>query len=378
MMSPDGKPDIQPRRLERLLKALVDIYSPSGKEEELLEFTEDYLKKVGLKIVRQEVDDDRANLIVLPGGKEDTAEIELCFVGHVDTVAAYELEDYQSRKEGDTIFGLGTADMKAGCAAMIEAFTVLSGYPDTFPPVGLALVVDEEEDNKGAKALVEEYSFPWAVVGEPTNLEPCLGHYGYLEVLLRTQGKQAHSAMPERGQNAIEHMLKLLLEVIRYFTSGSPGLVYNIRELTGFPSGFVVPAICEAYLDLHLPPESSIDVLKTELEQVVRASRDAIPGLDAILRFEEAYSGYRISAERPMVGKLSEVYRQMALPWEPQSFRSHSDGNILWTAGVDPIILGPGRLEAAHAQGESVSFAQVVQAARLYLNLALSLKGTED
>jgi len=42
-------------------------------------------------------------------------------------------------------------------------------------------------------------------------------------------------------------------------------------------------------------------------------------------------------------------------------------------AGVDPIILGPSRLEAAHTAEESVLFSQVVQAARLYLNFILAL-----
>ena len=58
---------------------------------------------------------------------------------------------------------------------MIEAFTVLAEQAGTFPPVGLALVVSEEEDNSGAKALVDEYSFSWAIVGEPTDISPCLG-----------------------------------------------------------------------------------------------------------------------------------------------------------------------------------------------------------
>lgn len=362
--------DVQPERLKKLLKDLVDIYSPSGKEEEVIEYTYRYLKKHGLKVTKQEVDEDRFNLIVFP---EKRNEVELCLVGHLDTVTAYDLDDYGFHEEGDTVFGLGTADMKAGCAAMMEAFTVLAGRRGAFPPVGLALVVDEEEDNKGAKTLVREYSFPWAVVGEPTNMVPCLGHYSYLEILLRTRGKRAHSAMPELGQNAIETMLKLLLKVTEYTMSKSQGLVYNIRELSGFPGGFMVPDICEAWLDLHLPPNSRIDVLKAEMEQLVAAASRDITELDAHLSFEDTYSGYQISPERPLVRKLQEVYEKMSLPWETQDFRSHSDGNVLWTAGVDPIILGPGRLEAAHTPEEAAPFSQVVQAAHAYLNLALSL-----
>ncbi len=361
---------IQPARLKGLLKDLVDIYSPSGKEEQITEYVEKYLKKHGLRVIKQEVDESRYNLITLP---KERNEVELCFVGHLDTVTAHDLEDYGFSEEADFVFGLGSVDMKAGCAAMIEAFTVLAQKGDAFPPVGLALVVGEEEDSSGAKALIREYSFPWAVVGEPTNLAPCLGHYGYLEVLLRTEGKRAHSSMPELGKNAIETMLRLLLQVTEYASSAPHGLVYNIRELSGFPGGFVVPDTCEAWLDLHLPPNSKIDVLKTELEQLVSSARNSIPGLNAHLKFEETYSGYLISPERPLISKLKETYEKMSLPWEPQDFRSHSDGSTLWAAGVDPIILGPGSLEAAHTPQESLPFQQVIQAAKLYLNLALCI-----
>jgi acetylornithine deacetylase len=362
--------DVQPERLKNLLKALVDIYSPSGKEEEIIEYVEVYLKDHGLPVIKQRVDENRYNLVVLPENKD---ELDVCFMGHLDTVTAHDLEGYGFSEEEDSIFGLGTTDMKAGCAAMIEAFTVLAERGGALPPVGLALVVGEEEESDGAKTLVREYTFPWAVVGEPTGMVPCLGHYGYLEVLLRTRGKKAHSSMPELGQNAIETMLKLLLKVTEYITSIPKGVVYNIRQLSGFPGGFVVPDTCEAWLDLHLPPDSRVDVLKAELEQLVEEVDEGNLSLDTYIRFESTQSGYRISPKRPLVKKLKEVYKKLSLPWEPQDFRSHSDGNVLWASGVDPVILGPGRLETAHTPEESVDFRQVIQAAQLYLNFALSV-----
>lgn len=361
---------IRPERLKSLLKEIVNIYSPSGKEEEILEYLGKYLKKHGLKPVRQEVDENRYNLLVFP---QDQDEVDLCFVGHLDTITAYDLDDYGFHEEGDTAFGLGTADMKAACAAMIETFIALVENGGPLPSVGLALVVGEEEEGDGARALITDYGFPWAVVGEPTDMRPCLGHYGYLEIQMRTQGKRAHSSMPELGQNAIEAMLKLLLQVTDYATSSPYGLVYNIRELSGFPGGFVVPDICEAWLDMHLPPDSRIDVLKTELEHLVEQANESIPGIDVHMKFEDTHSGYRISEERAVVKKLKEVYQNVSLPWKPQDFRSHSDANVLWAAGVDPIILGPGRLEESHTPEESVSLDQTVQAAQLYLKFALSL-----
>src|SRR4030042_2227000 len=232
LRTPNKPMNIKPKRLKNLLKDLVDIYSPSGKEEEIVEFTEKYLKKQGLAVRKQEVDENRFNLIVFPPGKD---EVELCFVGHLDTVTAQHLEDFGPREEGDTISGLGTTDMKAGCAAMIEAFINLASSKKALSSVGLALVVGEEEDSSGAKALIQDYGFPWAVIGEPTSLVPCLGHYGYLEVMLHTEGKRAHSSMPELGHNAIESMLNMLLHITEYAIAAPHGLVYNIRELSGFP-----------------------------------------------------------------------------------------------------------------------------------------------
>lgn len=361
---------VQSGRLKNLLKNMVDIYSPSGKEEEITSFVYRYLRKHHLKIIKQKVDKQRYNLVMIPGEHD---EIDLCFIGHLDTVTAYDLDEYRFNEDGDIISGLGTADMKAGCAAMIEAFTVLGELGEVSLPVGLALVIDEEENNEGIRALIDEYDFPWALIGEPTNMIPCLNHYSYLEVLLRTRGKRAHSAMPEYGQNAIESMLKLLLKIVEYAKTASQRPVCNIRELASYPEGFIVADICEAWLDLHLPPDSRIDTLKTELQQLIEDMTAELPELNADLRFEDTYSGYQISQERPVVEKLREVYKRLSIPWEFQDFRSHSDGNLLWSAGVNPIILGPGLLEAAHTPEESVSFKQVVQAAEVYLQFALSL-----
>jgi acetylornithine deacetylase len=52
-------------------------------------------------------------------------------------------------------------------------------------------------------------------------------------------------------------------------------------------------------------------------------------------------------------------------------FRSHSDGNLFFAAGVKPLILGPGSLETAHTPDERVVFEEVSGAARIYAALCL-------
>lgn len=364
---------VNPERLRELLRDMLDIYSPSGKEEDLTEFLQGWLAKRGLPVVRQEVDEERDNLVVALGGEE----AELAFIGHIDTVSAHELEDFGYAQEGDRVTGLGAADMKGGCAAMLEAMACLWEQGIREPPLTLALVVGEEEAGDGAEALVNEYRFPWAVVGEPTRLQPCLNNYGYLELNLSTRGERRHASLGG-GRQAVEDMLRLLLSLTAFLQNKRPELIYNIRDLYSSGGGFVVQEGCEAWLDLHLPPSSPISEVAVEIEELVARERDADEGLEARLDFETMQAGYELPERGPVVSALKASLAGMGRPWLPGAFRSHSDANQLWAAGVKPIILGPGSLEAAHRPEEWVSFGQVLAAAELYYRLGLALAGGRE
>lgn len=352
-------------RLRRLLEQLIDIYSPSGKEEEIVDFLADYLDAHGLPVVRQSVDERRENLIVTPPGGQP----KLALVAHVDTVPAYDLDDYASRMEGERISGLGAADMKGGLAAMVEAFVVLAKAERLAPSVALCLVVGEEEYGDGAGQLVDEVRFPWAIVGEPTELTPCLAHDGYLEIELSTRGTRMHASLAERGQTAIAVMLSLVQGISAHIDGKRPELVYNIRDLYSAGAGFVVPERCEASLDIHLPPGSGVGVVVAELEAIADELRQQAPAVEVELRVETVDAGYEIPESGPLVAALKAVHTDSSLPWSPGVFRSHSDANRLWSAGVRSVVLGPGSLRYAHVPEESVAFEEVRAAARIYLGV---------
>ncbi|MBN2284004.1 MAG: M20/M25/M40 family metallo-hydrolase [Deltaproteobacteria bacterium] len=360
---------VQPRRLRKLLKRMIDIYSPSGKEEELLAYLSSYLKRQGLPVMRQEVDDSRYNIVVHP----PSGDACLCLVGHLDTVVAYDLDQYGYDTEEDRVTGLGAADMKGGCAAMIEAYMAAWETLSGRVPAALALVVGEEEDGDGAQRLVEEYHFPWAIIGEPTNLMPCLGHYGYLEIQLVTRGTRAHASLANRGKNPVEAMLRVLLALTSHIEKKRPRLVCNIRELYSSPAGFVVPDRCEVWIDVHMPHDAPVGAITVELEEVVAEEQKRNADLETSLSYSTINAGYDIPEKGTLVQVLKDVFRERSLPWSPQVFRSHSDAGILWEAGIKPLILGPGGIEQAHAPEESVSFEEVLRAAVLYRDCLVAL-----
>ena len=78
----------KPQRLKKLLQRLVDIYSPSGKEGDVLDFVKGYLRRRDLPVLIQTVDEDRYNIVVAP---MDT-DIQVAFIGQLDTFAAPDLD----------------------------------------------------------------------------------------------------------------------------------------------------------------------------------------------------------------------------------------------------------------------------------------------
>ena len=247
---------IDSQRLRRTLLEMIDIYSPSGKEEDLQLYVEEVFRQAGLSIRRQQLgeEEERFNLLATMG----KGEPRLYLVGHVATVVAWDLDEYGPREENGLIHGLGAADMKGGCAAMIEAWLALASLPPTEQPsVGLLLVVGEEENGDGSRRFLEDAAPPWVVIGEPTSLVASFSHYGYLEASLLTRGRRSHSSLPELGHNAVESMLRILLHLGRnpIFAPDNGQIFYSIREMSSSQAGFVVPDRCETLIDLHLAPE---------------------------------------------------------------------------------------------------------------------------
>jgi len=366
----NSTPAIQPQRVRQLLRRLIDIYSPSGKEREILDFLAGYLKKHGLRPIRQPVDDHRYNLVVVP---PDT-DVQLALLGHVDTIGAYDLDHYECVEKGDLFYGLGACDMKGGCAAMVEAYLAMYESHPSPRGVALAFVIGEEEEGDGASELVKDFHFPWALIGEPTDLRPCLSNYSYLEMHICVCGERIHASLANKRKNPIESILRLILEITGYLEQEQTEAVYNIRDLFSSQAGFAVPDRCEAWLDIHLPPTAPMGDIILGLEDIPAMSGEEHSGLDVTMRFVTIDAGYELPEKGPVVEALKAVYARHSLAWAPQAFRSHSDANQLWEAGILPILLGPGQLEKAHVPEESVSFEQVCRAAALYLDLMLYLR----
>ncbi len=356
-------------RLLELVREMVNIYSPSGKEEGVSDFLSGYLHDKGFSVIQREVTEGRRNVEVLFSDQRP----DIAFIGHIDTVSAFDIEHFEFEQKDGRIYGLGTADMKAGCAAMVEAFTAFSESGGSTEKAGLFLVVGEEETGDGTAALLDARSFPTAIVAEPTDMVPCFGHYGYMEMLIRAFGRRRHASMAGREYNAIFSMLRMLLKLGGVVEVEHPETILNIRDINSSAAGFAVPGSCEAWVDLHVPPRGSVKRLSRELEKIAGSSLAASTVNSYEIEFPTVAEGYMLDEEGDFGKTLKAVYDRCGLDWAPGAFMSHSDANMMRQAGCEPVILGPGQLAMAHTRDESVEFEQVVEAAGVYLELLKSL-----
>ncbi|HKL22122.1 MAG TPA: M20/M25/M40 family metallo-hydrolase [Tichowtungia sp.] len=355
---------VNTNRLHALFQNMVDLYSPSGKEEELVDFLGNVLSASGLAVEHQPVDESRCNLLVSSG----TNSPDTLFLGHIDTVPAYDIEHYGFIEKAGLCHGLGTADMKSGCAAMIEAFVCASEQGILPDNVLLALVVGEEETGDGTQALLQSRSFHSALVAEPTNLNPCLEHYGYVELVVRAFGYRRHAAMSNRDTNAIHAMLRFLVALEDRMES-QEGTVLNIRDLHSSEAGFAVPDRCAAAVDLHIPPGVSARDYADGLSRFIDAELTGSRASRHETEFPTLADGFRTDPATSLPTALKTVFQTLEKEWTPSAFQSHSDANLLRDDGCQTVILGPGLLAKAHTRDESVQFGQVTEAAEIYARL---------
>ncbi|MSP93314.1 MAG: M20 family peptidase [Myxococcales bacterium] len=377
---------IDAARLRTLLCGAVDAYSPTYAEDPATAvfaahlLSEAGIRHAGLRVERQRVARPSGplcdNLLIQLG----PAPLGLLLVGHVDTIVAGDgaMEFRPAAVAGDLLTGLGAADMKSGCAAMVEAVLAVAASGVRLERgIGVALVVGEEEYGDGSLALPAHFHAPLIVVGEPTSLQPCASHYGYLECRMRSHGARAHAALTGHGGNAIHAMLAWMLGVLEALPAVQPDatVAANPRLIRGGDTLFVVAEHCEAMLDVHWQPGADAVSLLACIETVRSAVAASHPACRLELEPLFAAPAFVNDPAGAALGPLRSAFEATGLAWAPGTFPSHSDAGIFQARGGATVVCGPGALAAAHAPGEAVSLLQTEAAARLYAALAVGIAG---
>ena len=227
--------------LFKLTHELVCIPSESFQEKEIVDFVAQKLSEAPWLDVTRIGD----NIVAKTG---DTKGMRLLLGGHTDTVPAQGND--QIRLSEDSIWGIGSADMKGGIAIMLS---LALNVPDSAVDMTYVFYAREEVAHKHNGLLEIEASQPelliadLAILGEPTSGNIEAGCQGTMRFMLELKGERAHTARPWMGRNAI-HRLSGVLTAIEDYESRNPvieGCQYRealqVVKVEGGIAGNVVP-----------------------------------------------------------------------------------------------------------------------------------------
>lgn len=196
-----------------LLSGMIRIPSFSREENDVADYLFSEWTKAGHKVNRA-----GNNLwIVAPGFELGKQTILLN--SHIDTVkpvAGWSKDPFAADAgEDDRLYGLGSNDAGASVVSLYEAFTILSKKSQPSNLIFLASCEEEVSGKNGLElALAELPPIHFAVVGEPTEMQPAVAEKGLMVLDCIALGKAGHAARNE-GVNAI----LLAMKDIEWFTT---------------------------------------------------------------------------------------------------------------------------------------------------------------
>jgi acetylornithine deacetylase/succinyl-diaminopimelate desuccinylase-like protein len=248
-----------------LAKKLVRIASPFGEEKKIAEFIADYLADADLQgvkgfgpnvIARKIVDDDYPTVLLN---------------GHMDTVNVWK-GGLTPKKKGNRIYGLGTADMKAGLAIIMDLYK-----KSRFKHLNLIFTatVDEEGDSFGAYTLLKDRNLKadLCLIPEPSDGRLMLGTRGryVLEVEFKTRG--GHGARPEKFSNAIEDAAEFTRRLKELKLKSHPvlgkGSVCALK-IEGGGDTLSVPSSCTVRVDRHVVPGETKSSVMSDMKSLIK------------------------------------------------------------------------------------------------------------
>ena len=133
---------------------------------------------------------------------------------HIDTVkpvAGWQHDPFTPTLEDDKLYGLGSNDCGGGLVSLLMTFMELNGRPNTPIQPNFIFLASCEEEVSGKNGIESVLpllpKIDFAIVGEPTGMQPAIAEKGLMVIDATAHGKAGHAARNE-GDNAIYHAMK--------------------------------------------------------------------------------------------------------------------------------------------------------------------------
>jgi acetylornithine deacetylase len=373
--------------LTQTLAGLVRINSinptlvPGGAgEAEIAAYTADSLRSIGLDTAIHEPQPGRPSVVGILRG--DGGGRSLMLNAHYDTVGVAGMaEPFSGAVQDGRLYGRGAYDMKGSLAAgMAAAKALVDAGVSLAGDLLVAAVADEEYASLGTADLIERYEVDAAIVTEPTELDICLAHKGFIWLEVETLGRAAHGSRFDLGVDANMRMGRFLteLEELERALRARPG-----HPLVGPPSLHAAmieggtelsayAARCRLRIERRTIPGETEEQVMAELQTIVDRLAAADPSFQATLRSFFVREPFEVSADAAIVQSLSRAAERVLgrtpkmvgdTPW--------MDSAMLAAAGVETVVIGPAGA-GSHSHEEWVEVESGVRLAEILAETARS------
>jgi glutamate carboxypeptidase len=354
----------------------VSIESPSHDAKsvnKVVDHVEGQFRDLGLKLDRTPGVDGFGDILECKTTPEMSQQADgkgILVLAHLDTVHPIGMieKDLKVRREGDSIFGPGIYDMKAGGYIAYYALRhLIRQGKKTKLPVTFLFIPEEEVGSPTSRARIEDAArgHKYALVMEPgrDGDRVVTSRKGVGRFTLTVKGAASHAGVRHQdGRSAIHEMAKQIMR-IEAKTDYERGITCNVGLIQGGTGVNVVPAECKIEVDLRVPSMQlaeemthwflGLEPIGKDVELTVTGEMNRPPyqkdaGISSL--FEKAQAIYR------EIGKeLNDV---------PLT-GGGSDGNFTAALGI-PTLDGLGADgKGAHAAYEQIYYSSLVP--RTYL-----------
>ncbi len=196
----------------------------------------------------------------------------LLLMGHMDTVFPPESPFQTFRRQGDTMYGPGVADMKGGLVVMLYALKALQEF-DALDDLSISVLLnsDEEMGSLSSRKYLEDQArqHDWGLVYESSgtgNLTRQRKGLGQARVVVNGRASHAGGAH-EQGRSAIKELAYKIVE-IENMTDYESGVTVNVGLVSGGEARNTVAPCAEALIDLRYPEPEQGEDAATRFEEI--------------------------------------------------------------------------------------------------------------
>jgi len=380
------------------LRAMVAIPSESCDEKAVVARIKEEMEKVGFD--KAEIDPMGNVLGTIGHGKHVIA-----MDAHIDTVGIgnrdnWKFDPYEGYEDEETIGGRGTSDQEGGMASMVYAGKIIKdlGLEGDYTLIVVGTVQEEDCDGLCWQYIIKELGLKpeFVVSTEPTDGGIYRGQRGRMEIKVEVKGISSHGSAPERGDNAIFKMGRILGELEQLHERLTTDAFLGKGSLTvseifyTSPSRCAVADGCTISIDRRLTTGETGELAMNQIRDLP-AVKDAKAEVSMYTYDRPSYTGlvyptdcyfpsWVLPEDHKVTKASTEAYEGLfeKAPHVDKWTFSTNGVSIMGMFGIPCVGFGPGREAEAHAPNEKTWKADLVRCAAFYAALPLIYLGKKE